>query len=130
MPWERRGQRTGECVHAKKLLWTEDVPEFSGEFCSFPKAVMLPKPVQIPHPPIIVGGTSIPALKRAGEIGDGGYGIEVSVEKFRKKCSVSKSTRQLLVVILVSSASPLPSTWQRQSNSINSNTPVTLGLGG
>ena len=85
VPWERRGQRTREYVHAMKLLWTEDEPEFSGEFCGFPKAVMLPKPVQKPHPPIIVGGTSIPALKRAGEIGDGWYGVEVSVEECREK---------------------------------------------
>lgn len=62
-----------------KLLWIDDEPEFSGKFCSFPK------PGQKPHPPIIVRGTSIPARKRAGEIGNGWHGVEVSVEECREK---------------------------------------------
>ena len=45
-----------------KLLWTEEEPEFKGEFCSFPKVCSYPKPLQNPHPPIIFGGESAPAL--------------------------------------------------------------------
>jgi probable F420-dependent oxidoreductase len=85
VPWPRRAQRTREYLQAMKLLWTEDEPEFSGEFCSFPKSVMLPKPVQKPHPPIIFGGESTPALKRVGEVGDGWFGVNVSFEAAQEK---------------------------------------------
>ena len=68
-----------------KLLWTEEEPEFQGEFCSFPKVRMYPKPIQKPHPPILFGGESAPALRRVGEVGDGWFGINVSVEDAKAK---------------------------------------------
>lgn len=78
--WERRAERTREYLKAMKLLWTEENPEFKGDFCSFPKVRMYPKPVQKPHPPIIFGGESMPALKRVGEVGDGWFGVNVTPE--------------------------------------------------
>jgi hypothetical protein len=63
-----------------KVLWTQEESEFKGEFCSFPKVRMYPKPVQKPHPPIIFGGESAPALKRVGEVGDGWFGVNVTPE--------------------------------------------------
>lgn len=80
VPWERRAERTREYLKAMKLLWTQENPEFKGEFCSFPKVRMYPKPVQKPHPPIIFGGESTPALKRVGEVGDGWFGVNVTPE--------------------------------------------------
>jgi probable F420-dependent oxidoreductase len=80
VPWERRAARTREYLKAMKLLWTEEEPEFKGEFVSFPKVRMYPKPVQKPHPPIVFGGESGPALKRVAEVGDGWFGVNVSVE--------------------------------------------------
>ena len=85
VPWERRAARTREYLKAMKLLWTEEEPEFKGEFVSFPKVRMYPKPTQKPHPPIIFGGESAPALKRAAEVGDGWFGVNVSVEDAAKK---------------------------------------------
>jgi probable F420-dependent oxidoreductase len=85
VPWERRAERTREYLKAMKLLWTEDEPEFKGEFCSFPKVRMYPKPVQKPYPPIIFGGESTPALKRIAEVGDGWFGVNVSVEDAQTK---------------------------------------------
>jgi probable F420-dependent oxidoreductase len=80
VPWERRAERTREYLKAMKLLWTEEEPEFKGEFMSFPKVRMYPKPVQKPHPPIIFGGESGPALKRVGEVGNGWFGVNVTPE--------------------------------------------------
>lgn len=80
VPWERRAERTREYLKAMQLLWTEEEPEFKGEFCSFPKVRLYPKPVQKPYPPILFGGESNPALKRVGEVGDGWFGVNVSVE--------------------------------------------------
>ena len=80
VPWERRAQRTREYLKVMKMLWTEEESEFSGEFCSFPKVRSYPKPVQTPHPPIIFGGESKPALRRVGEVGDGWFGVNVTPE--------------------------------------------------
>jgi probable F420-dependent oxidoreductase len=85
VPWERRAERTREYLKAMKLLWTEEEPEFKGEFCSFPKVRMYPKPVQKPHPPLIFGGESTPALRRVGEVGDGWFGVNVTLEDAKAK---------------------------------------------
>jgi len=94
VPWERRAERTREYLKAMKLLWTEEEPSFKGEFCSFPKVRMYPKPVQKPHPPIIFGGESTPALKRVAEVGDGWFGVNVSVEDAQAKIARIKQYAQ------------------------------------
>lgn len=85
VPWERRAERTREYLRAMKLLWTEEEPEFSSAFYQFPKVHMFPKPVQKPYPPIIFGGESTPALKRVGEVGDGWFGLNVTIEDAQAK---------------------------------------------
>jgi alkanesulfonate monooxygenase SsuD/methylene tetrahydromethanopterin reductase-like flavin-dependent oxidoreductase (luciferase family) len=60
-------------------------PEFTGEFCRFPKVCSYPKPVQKPHPPIIFGGESAPALRRVGEVGNGWFGVNVTPEDAKTK---------------------------------------------
>lgn len=70
-----RGGRTRECVRALKILWTEPEPEFHGRYFSFGPVKFEPKPVQKPHPPIIFGGETDAALKRAAALGDGWYGV-------------------------------------------------------
>ncbi|HVN85592.1 MAG TPA: LLM class F420-dependent oxidoreductase [Candidatus Binatia bacterium] len=74
VPFKDRAARTREFVRMMKALWSEETPEFSGRFQSFPRLGFNPKPVQKPHPPLIVGGETRVALKRAAEIGDGWYG--------------------------------------------------------
>ncbi len=69
-----RGARTRECVAALKALWTESEPEFRGRFFDFGPVKFEPKPLQQPHPPIVFGGESEAALKRAADLGDGWYG--------------------------------------------------------
>ena len=71
----RRGALLRECVRALRTLWTESDPEFHGRTFSFGPVKFEPKPVQRPHPPILVGGESEAALKRAAEVGDGWYGV-------------------------------------------------------
>ena len=45
-----------ERVRAMREIWTQSKPEYHGEFVSFPPMMTRPKPVQKPHPPVIVGG--------------------------------------------------------------------------
>ncbi len=60
-----------ERVAMLKAIWTETKPEFQGEFQSFEPMMTWPKPVQKPHPPILVGGAMPHAARRAIAYGDG-----------------------------------------------------------
>ena len=90
VPWERRAERTREYLKAMKRLWTEEEPEFKGEFCSFPKVCSYPKPVQKPHPPIIFGGESAAAVKRVADLGDGWQPGSMPLEVLRERISQLK----------------------------------------
>lgn len=79
VPHARRAERTRQYVEAMKVLWTEEEPQFHSELCSFAPVKLHPKPVQKPHPPILFGGESEPALRRVVEVGNGWLGFNVSV---------------------------------------------------
>jgi len=70
-----RAARGREALRALRALWTEEVVSFSGRYVSFAPVRFEPKPVQRPHPPILVGGESEAALRRAAALGDGWYGV-------------------------------------------------------
>lgn len=59
-----------ERVLAMKRIWTEDAASFDGEHVRFPPLWSWPKPVQQPHPPILVGGHGDRVLDRVVEYGD------------------------------------------------------------
>jgi probable F420-dependent oxidoreductase len=60
-----------ERIEAMRTIWTEEEPEYHGEFVNFDKMKQWPKPRQKPHPPIIVGGAFPYAARRAIRYGDG-----------------------------------------------------------
>ena len=60
-----------EQVLAMKRIWTEDEAAFAGEFVRFEPIWQWPKPVQRPHPPVLVGGEGPRVLERVLEYGDG-----------------------------------------------------------
>lgn len=70
VPFERRGERTDEYIEAIRALWTEDKPNYAGEFVNFKNAYCRPQPRQTSIP-IIVGGQTKAAARRAGRQGDG-----------------------------------------------------------
>jgi len=69
--FETRFKLMRERVEAMKTIWTENKPKFSGEFVKFDEIYQWPKPVQKPHPPIILGGAFPHAARRAVAYGDG-----------------------------------------------------------
>lgn len=71
IPFDRRGARVDEYIDAMKALWTEDPSEFHGEFADFGPLRAFPKPVQQPHPPVLIGGQSRRGIRRAADKGDG-----------------------------------------------------------
>jgi len=70
-----RGERTSEYIEAIRALWTQPKPSFAGRFAAFSGIDAQPRPVQKPHPPIVVGGMSPPALRRAARQANGWYGF-------------------------------------------------------
>ena len=79
--FHQRGAITDQHLAAIRALWTEPEPRFSGRFASFSDVRFEPKPAQRPHPPIVIGGTAEPALRRAARVGDGWYGFALTVER-------------------------------------------------
>jgi probable F420-dependent oxidoreductase len=72
VPFARRGVRTNDCLKVMRSLWTDDVSSYEGETYTLPPARFYPKPVQDPVP-ILVGGESDAALKRAARYGQGWF---------------------------------------------------------
>jgi probable F420-dependent oxidoreductase len=70
VPFAERGARTEEYIGALRALWSQDVPSFEGRFVRFKEAFMRPKPAR-GSVPIIIGGHSKAAARRAGRMAEG-----------------------------------------------------------
>ena len=68
-----RMKKMREQIEAMKSIWTETKPEYHGELVDFDTIMTWPKPVQKPHPPVILGGAFPWAARRAIRYGDGWY---------------------------------------------------------
>lgn len=69
--YKNRFQILKERILAIKQLWTEEKAEFHGDFVDFDSTYSWPKPIQTPHPPILLGGETDYTLKRVVEFCDG-----------------------------------------------------------
>ena len=70
IPWERRGQRTDDYIGAMRALWDGDSVSYDSDHASFSGVSMNPKPAN-GRVPIVIGGHSRAAARRAGRLGDG-----------------------------------------------------------
>ena len=70
-PYERRGARAEEYLACLRALWGPDPVTFSGRLYEVPSAVVRPKPVQQPAPPVLLGAAAPRALERVGRLADG-----------------------------------------------------------
>lgn len=70
-PTDHRGARGEEFVTELRAIWTQDVVDHGGRFHELRGARVEPRPVQRPHPPILLGGSVAAALRRAGRVADG-----------------------------------------------------------
>lgn len=75
LDFDTRGRRVDEAIEVCKRLWTEPEVAHDGEFFRFDAVAFEPKPLQQPWPPILVGGESGAALRRAARAGDGWIGM-------------------------------------------------------
>jgi probable F420-dependent oxidoreductase len=67
---DTRFRRMRESVEAMKAIWTQDEAEYHGRMINFDPIWCWPKPVQKPHPPILVGGLGEKVLDRVVAYGD------------------------------------------------------------
>ena len=65
VPFQERGPRTDEYLRLWQACWSPSETSFHGRFFDFEGMHISPKPVQQPHPPIWIGGSSRPSLRRA-----------------------------------------------------------------
>lgn len=71
IPLRERGKRTDEAIEIMRALWAPGSASYQGRFVQFKEIRMEPKPVQKNGPPILVGGRSEAAIRRAATLGDG-----------------------------------------------------------
>jgi probable F420-dependent oxidoreductase len=74
VPMEGRGARADEYLAAMRALWEEEAPSFSGRYVDFEAVDAHPRPVQRPLP-VVVGGHTRAAHRRAARSADGWYGF-------------------------------------------------------
>jgi probable F420-dependent oxidoreductase len=80
IPFTSKGARTVDYLDAMLAIWTQDEPRYQGRFASFGGVQAFPRPAQKPHPPIVFGGHTPEAFRRAVRHGSGWYGFFQDVD--------------------------------------------------
>jgi len=98
VPYKDKGTRADEFLQVLKKIWTDEIVEFKGKFYNIPASKIGPKPLQEPHPPILLGGFSQKTFTRIvnyanGWIGIAGFGPLEQLEQMIN--GLKESTRKL-----------------------------------
>lgn len=80
IPMEGRAARSVEYIEAMRAIWSMDEPEYHGRFVDFAGVQANPRPVQQPGPPVVMGGHSAPAYRRAVTHCEGWYGFALDAD--------------------------------------------------
>jgi probable F420-dependent oxidoreductase len=80
VPFRERGRIGEEAIECLKAVWGPDPVEYHGKYFHLEPAYIGPKPIQQPHPPILVGAFVPKALDRAGRLADGFTGCCAPVD--------------------------------------------------
>jgi len=83
-PYEERGARTDESIAIMQALWTQAMPNHHGPVYQFSGMAFSPKPLQKPHIPILIGGVSRAAIRRAARMGNGWHPTAMEPEVLRE----------------------------------------------
>jgi probable F420-dependent oxidoreductase len=94
VPLAERAARTDEYLTVLRTLWTDPEPSFAGSFVSFDGVAQQPRPVQRPHPPIVVGGHSAATYRRVIQNGNGWYGWELDVAQTAEALAKLRAAHQ------------------------------------
>ncbi|MGH8059815.1 MAG: TIGR03619 family F420-dependent LLM class oxidoreductase [Candidatus Entotheonellia bacterium] len=82
--YAERGAITDETIAILQALWTQPVPRHEGRFYRFSGMPFSPKPLQKPHIPLIIGGATRAAIRRAARVGNGWHPIAMPPEVLRE----------------------------------------------
>ncbi|MGC9537429.1 TIGR03619 family F420-dependent LLM class oxidoreductase [Streptomyces sp. UG1] len=93
VPPKRRGARLDECIDVCRRLWTEELVEHHGEFYVFAAVGFAPKPVRPGGVPLLVGGESQAALRRAAVRGDGRLGMYQTPRQAAERIAALRTLR-------------------------------------
>jgi probable F420-dependent oxidoreductase len=91
IPFARRGQRLDEYIDAMRALWTQDKASFHGDFANFDNCISRPRPVN-GTVPIVIGGHTKAAARRAGQRGDAFFPGSATTEAIAELVDVMKQT--------------------------------------
>ena len=83
-PFPERGRVADDYLAAMRAVWTQPKPSHRGPYVSFDGVQAMPRPLQTPTPPIVVGGRTPPAFRRAVTQGHGWYGFGLDVGETQK----------------------------------------------
>jgi len=75
VPYKDKGTRADEFLQVLRKIWTDEVVEFNGQFYKIPASKIGPKPLQEPHPPILLGGFSPKTFSRIVNYANGWIGV-------------------------------------------------------
>jgi probable F420-dependent oxidoreductase len=114
VPFTGRGRRTDEYLTAMRTLWAQDPASFTGEFTRFDAIRVNPKPLRGARLPVVVGGNSDAAMRRAATLADGWYGFNVPVADIPESIAVltdacarhNRAPRDLTVAVAPSDGLP------------------------
>ncbi len=89
VPFENRGRRTDDYIEAMRALWASDNATYDGEFAKFDNVASNPKPKN-GNVPIVVGGHSKPAARRAGRLGNGFFPSRPTMEETKELIDIAR----------------------------------------
>jgi probable F420-dependent oxidoreductase len=82
VPYRDRGRRLDECIEAMRVLWTQHPATYRGRHVRFERVHCNMDIVRPGGPPILIGGSTSFAARRAGRLGDGFFPYVISPEDF------------------------------------------------
>ncbi|MDE2640669.1 MAG: TIGR03619 family F420-dependent LLM class oxidoreductase [Chloroflexota bacterium] len=83
--YHTRGAQADECIDVLKALWADGSASYAGAHYAFEDAASSPKPLQRPHPPLLIGGNGIPALRRVARSGDGWHPFLLTAQQMEQR---------------------------------------------
>ena len=90
-PFAERGRVADDYLAAMRAVWTQPKPSYRGPYVAFDGVQAMPRPVQTPVP-IVVGGRTAPAYRRAVTQGHGWYGFGINVDDTQKIVATLRDT--------------------------------------
>ena len=92
VPFAERGRIADDYLAAMRAVWTQPKPAYRGRYVSFEGVQAMPRPVQTPTPPIVVGGRTPPAFRRAVTQANGWYGFGLDLPTTEKFVAALRDT--------------------------------------